>query len=48
MTDKYDTIIIGAGIGGLICGTYLAKNGMKVLIIQPARGESRLSKIKTN
>lgn len=28
----YDAIIIGAGIGGLVCGCYLAKAGMKVLI----------------
>ncbi|MCX8029900.1 MAG: NAD(P)/FAD-dependent oxidoreductase [Brevinematales bacterium] len=31
---KYDVIIIGAGIGGLTCGCYLAKAGMKVLIIE--------------
>lgn len=30
----YDAIIIGAGIGGLICGCYLAKAGMKVLIAE--------------
>lgn len=30
----YDVVIIGAGIGGLICGTFLAKNGKKVLIIE--------------
>jgi phytoene dehydrogenase-like protein len=30
----YDVIIIGAGISGLICGCYLAKAGMKVLIIE--------------
>ncbi len=34
MSNKYDVIIIGAGIGGLICGTRLAKNGLKVLIIE--------------
>ncbi|MEW6570592.1 MAG: NAD(P)/FAD-dependent oxidoreductase [Nitrospirota bacterium] len=28
----YDVIIIGAGISGLVCGCYLAKAGMKVLI----------------
>ncbi|MFH1767781.1 MAG: NAD(P)/FAD-dependent oxidoreductase [Candidatus Omnitrophota bacterium] len=32
--DSYDTIIIGAGIGGLACGCYLAKAGMKVLIVE--------------
>ncbi|MCX7926739.1 MAG: FAD-dependent oxidoreductase [Candidatus Omnitrophica bacterium] len=31
---KYDVIIIGAGIGGLTCGCYLAKAGMKVLIVE--------------
>ncbi|VAX29629.1 hypothetical protein MNBD_NITROSPIRAE03-859 [hydrothermal vent metagenome] len=31
---SYDAIIIGAGIGGLVCGCYLARAGMKVLIIE--------------
>ena len=31
-SDTYDVVIIGAGIGGLVCGCYLAKAGMKVLI----------------
>lgn len=30
----YDVAIIGAGISGLVCGCYLAKAGMKVLIIE--------------
>ena len=36
MTRKheYDAIIIGAGIGGLVCGCYLAKAGMKTLIVE--------------
>lgn len=34
MKDRYDVIIIGAGIGGLVCGCYLAKSGAKVLIIE--------------
>lgn len=35
-SDKnvYDVIIIGAGIGGLVCGCYLAKAGMKILIVE--------------
>jgi len=32
--DQYDVVIIGAGIGGLVCGCYLAKAGMKVLIVE--------------
>ena len=31
---EYDVIIIGAGIGGLTDGNILAKNGMKVLILE--------------
>jgi len=30
----YDAIIIGAGISGLVCGCYLAKAGMKTLIVE--------------
>lgn len=33
-SNTYDVIIIGAGIGGLVCGCYLAKSGMKVLIAE--------------
>jgi len=33
-SDTYDAVIIGAGIGGLVCGCYLAKAGMKVLIAE--------------
>lgn len=31
---SYDVVIVGAGIGGLVCGCYLAKAGLKVLIIE--------------
>jgi prolycopene isomerase len=31
---KYDVIIIGAGIGGLVCGALLAKKGLRVLILE--------------
>ena len=34
MDKKYDVVIIGAGIGGLVCGCYLAKAGLKVLICE--------------
>lgn len=32
--EKYDVIIIGSGLGGLECGFILAKNGMKVCILE--------------
>ncbi|MBU4305036.1 MAG: NAD(P)/FAD-dependent oxidoreductase [Candidatus Omnitrophica bacterium] len=34
MKEKYDVIIIGAGVAGLTCGCYLAKAGLKVLIAE--------------
>lgn len=34
MTNKYDTIIIGSGLGALVCGFILSKNGFKVLILE--------------
>lgn len=33
-TATFDAVIIGAGIGGLVCGCYLAKAGMRVLIAE--------------
>ncbi|MFH2144400.1 MAG: NAD(P)/FAD-dependent oxidoreductase [Candidatus Omnitrophota bacterium] len=30
----YDVIIIGAGISGLVCGCYLAKAGLKTLVVE--------------
>lgn len=32
--DKYDVVIVGAGIGGLVCGCYLAKAGLSVLMVE--------------
>jgi prolycopene isomerase len=34
MKDTYDIIIIGAGMGGLSCGAWLAHKGMKVLLLE--------------
>jgi all-trans-retinol 13,14-reductase len=34
-TDQtYDVAIIGAGLGGLICGAILSKEGIRVCIIE--------------
>jgi len=34
INDKFDVIVIGAGVGGLSAGTLLAKEGLKVLILE--------------
>ncbi|PIV20514.1 MAG: hypothetical protein COZ69_16350 [Deltaproteobacteria bacterium CG_4_8_14_3_um_filter_45_9] len=31
---RYDIIVIGAGMGGLSCGTLLAKEGLRALICE--------------
>lgn len=33
MTDRYDVIVVGAGLGGVVCGALLARQGLKVLIL---------------
>lgn len=35
---EYDAVIIGAGISGLVCGCYLARSGMKTLIVEKNAG----------
>ncbi len=34
MVQKYDTIIVGGGIAGLVAGNYLAREGDRVLLIE--------------
>lgn len=33
--EKYDVVIIGAGLGGLTTAGYLAKQGKSVLVLEP-------------
>lgn len=35
--DRFDTIIIGAGHNGLVCASYLAKAGQRVLLLEAAK-----------
>jgi len=32
--SSYDVVIVGGGIGGITCGAYLAKEGVKTLVIE--------------
>jgi phytoene dehydrogenase-like protein len=32
--DRYDVVVIGAGIAGLTCANYLAKSGLNVLLLE--------------
>ncbi|NPV59351.1 MAG: NAD(P)/FAD-dependent oxidoreductase [Actinobacteria bacterium] len=32
--ERYDVVIIGAGVAGLVCGCYLARSGRKVLLLE--------------
>jgi prolycopene isomerase len=34
MSSKWDAVIIGSGVGGLTCGAFLAKAGMKVKVLE--------------
>ena len=34
MTSRYDAIIVGGGHNGLTCGAYLARAGLKVLVVE--------------
>ena len=35
--NKYDVAILGSGLGGLVCGYILSKNGFKVLLLEKNR-----------
>jgi phytoene dehydrogenase-like protein len=34
MTSAYDVIVIGSGHNGLVCGAYLAKSGLRTLVLE--------------
>jgi phytoene dehydrogenase-like protein len=34
MSGKWDAVVVGSGIGGLTCGAFLAKAGMKVRVVE--------------
>ncbi len=33
-SESYDAVVVGAGIGGLTCGAFLARAGMRVLVLE--------------
>ena len=35
--EHYDAVIVGAGMGGLTCATYLARRGLRVLVCEKER-----------
>lgn len=36
-TDTYDVVIVGSGLGGLLCAVFLAREGMKVCVLERDR-----------
>ena len=32
--EKYDVVVVGAGIAGLICANYLVSSGHKVILVE--------------
>src|ERR1700691_4652537 len=34
MKSRFDVIVIGSGHNGLVCGSYLAKSGLKTLVLE--------------
>ena len=45
--EKYNTIIIGSGHNGLVCASYLAKAGQKVLVLEASESFGGLARSRT-
>ena len=43
-SDRYDTIVIGAGHNGLICSAYLAQRGQRVMVLEASDAVGGLGK----
>jgi all-trans-retinol 13,14-reductase len=35
--NKYDIVIIGSGLGGLLCGAILSKEGFQVCVVEKTK-----------
>lgn len=47
MTEPTDVIVIGAGHNGLVCGTYLARAGMKVTCLEAGKAAGGMAARRT-
>jgi phytoene dehydrogenase-like protein len=47
MTERLDAIVVGAGHNGLICAAYLARAGMKTLVLDAAPGPGGMAGIRS-
>jgi len=47
MTDQFDVIVVGAGVGGATASVLLARQGLKVLVIDRKRGAEDYKRVCT-
>ncbi len=47
MTESIDAIIVGAGHNGLVCGAYLARAGLKVVLLEARETSGGMSSART-
>ena len=47
MTDQFDVIVVGAGVGGATASVLLARQGLKVLVIDRKRGGEDYKRVCT-